>query len=69
MSGDVRYIYPRDAALQAEVIPARVRDIMEYPTSHNIEWRAVMSLLEAVGEITVRRDRKRSKGAAWGSTV
>jgi hypothetical protein len=60
----VRSVYPRDTALQAAVIPARVRDIMEYPTSHSIEWRAVMSLLEAVGEITVRRDRKRSEGAA-----
>jgi len=29
---------------------------MEHPTSHNIEWRAVMSLLEAVGEVTVRHD-------------
>jgi hypothetical protein len=33
-----------------------VRQIMEHPTSHNIEWRAVMSLLEAVGEVTVRHD-------------
>jgi hypothetical protein len=31
---------------------------MEHPTSHNIEWRAVMSLLEAVGEVTVRHDGK-----------
>jgi len=29
---------------------------MQHPTSHNIEWRAVMSLLEAVGEVTVRHD-------------
>jgi hypothetical protein len=29
---------------------------MAHPTSHNIEWRAVMSLLEAVGEVTVRHD-------------
>jgi hypothetical protein len=35
-----------------------VRQIMEHPTSHNIEWRAVMSLLEAVGEVTVRHDGK-----------
>ncbi len=31
---------------------------MQHPTSHNIEWRAVMSLLEAVGEVTVRHDGK-----------
>jgi hypothetical protein len=31
---------------------------MRHPTSHNIEWRAVMSLLEAVGEVTVRHDGK-----------
>jgi hypothetical protein len=29
---------------------------MQHPTSHNIEWRAVMSLLEAAGEVTVRHD-------------
>jgi hypothetical protein len=33
-----------------------LRQIMTHPTSHNIEWRAVMSLLEAVGEVTVRHD-------------
>ena len=31
---------------------------MRHPTSHNIVWRAVMSLLEAVGEVTVRHDGK-----------
>ena len=31
---------------------------MRHPTSHNIEWRAVMSLLEAIGEVTVRHDGK-----------
>jgi hypothetical protein len=35
-----------------------LRQIMEHPTSHNVEWRAVMSLLEAVGEVTVRHDGK-----------
>jgi hypothetical protein len=35
-----------------------LRQIMQHPTSHNIEWRAVMSLLEAVGEVTVRHDGK-----------
>jgi hypothetical protein len=29
-----------------------VRQIFEHPTSHNIEWRAVMSLLEAIGTVT-----------------
>ena len=31
---------------------------MEHPASRNIEWRAVMSLLEAVGDVTVRHDGK-----------
>ena len=35
-----------------------VRQILEHPTSHNIEWRAVMSLLEAVATVTVRHDGK-----------
>jgi hypothetical protein len=35
-----------------------LRQIMEHPTSHNIEWRAVVSLLEAVGDVTVRHDGK-----------
>ncbi len=35
-----------------------LRQIMEHPTSHNIEWRAVMSLLQAVGDVTVRHDGK-----------
>jgi hypothetical protein len=35
-----------------------LRQIMEHPTSHNIEWRAVMSLLEAVGEVNVHHDGK-----------
>ena len=35
-----------------------VRQILEHPTSHNIEWRAVMSLLDAVGTVTVRHDGK-----------
>jgi hypothetical protein len=35
-----------------------VRQIFEHPTSHNIEWRAVMSLLEAVGTVTERHDHK-----------
>jgi hypothetical protein len=35
-----------------------LRQIFEHPTSHNIEWHAVMSLLEAVGSVTVRHDGK-----------
>jgi len=35
-----------------------LRQIFEHPTSHNIEWRAVMSLLQAVGTVTVRHDGK-----------
>ena len=35
-----------------------LRQIFEHPTSHNIEWRAVVSLLEAVGTVDVRHDGK-----------
>ena len=35
-----------------------MRQIFEHPTSHNIEWHAVTSLLEAVGSATVRHDGK-----------
>jgi hypothetical protein len=35
-----------------------LREIFRHPTSHNIEWRAVLSLLEAVGTVTVRHDGK-----------
>jgi hypothetical protein len=35
-----------------------LRQIFEHPASHNIEWRAVMSLLEVVGTVTVRHDGK-----------
>jgi hypothetical protein len=35
-----------------------LRQIFEHPTSHNIEWRAVTSLLEAVGSVTVHQDGK-----------
>jgi len=35
-----------------------LRQIFEHPTSHNIEWRAVLSLLEAIGTATVRHDGK-----------
>lgn len=35
-----------------------LRQIFEHPTSHNIEWRAVVSLLEAVGSVTQEHDGK-----------
>ena len=35
-----------------------LRQIFAHPMSHNVEWRAVLSLLEAVGTVTVRHDGK-----------
>jgi hypothetical protein len=35
-----------------------LRQILQHPTSHNIEWRAVTSLLEAVATVTEARDGK-----------
>ena len=35
-----------------------LRQIFQHPTSHNIEWRAVTSLLETIGTVTVRHDGK-----------
>jgi hypothetical protein len=35
-----------------------LRKIFEHPVSHNIEWREVVSLLEAVGTVDVRHDGK-----------
>jgi hypothetical protein len=35
-----------------------LRQIFEHPASHNVEWHAVLSLLEAVGSVTVRHDGK-----------
>jgi hypothetical protein len=35
-----------------------LRQIFAHPVSHNIEWHAVVSLLEAVGTVTTRRDQK-----------
>lgn len=35
-----------------------LRQIFQHPTSHNIEWRAVLSLLEAVGEVEERKEGK-----------
>ena len=32
-----------------------LRQIFAHPVSHNVEWRAVRSLLEAVGTVTVRQ--------------
>jgi hypothetical protein len=35
-----------------------LRQIFEHPVSHNIEWHAVLSLLEAVGTVTTHHDGK-----------
>lgn len=35
-----------------------LRQIFEHPTSHNIEWRAVISLLETVGTVAEHRGGK-----------
>jgi hypothetical protein len=35
-----------------------LRQIFQHPASHNIEWHAVTSLLEAVATVTVRHDGK-----------
>ena len=32
--------------------------IFQHPTSHNIEWHRVLSLLEAVGSVELRHDGK-----------
>ena len=32
--------------------------IMRHPVSHNIEWNAVLSLLEAIGSVTQTHDGK-----------
>jgi hypothetical protein len=49
-------------APQPEKLDARHRDtlrkIFRHPASNNIEWREVMSLLEAVGTATRHRDGK-----------
>ncbi len=34
-----------------------LRRIFEHPTSHNVEWREVTSLLDAVGTVTVHGNR------------
>ncbi|MGD0558261.1 MAG: hypothetical protein ABSA93_25175 [Streptosporangiaceae bacterium] len=35
-----------------------LREIFRHPTSHNIEWHAVVSLLEAIGTVTQHHDGK-----------
>jgi hypothetical protein len=35
-----------------------LRKLFEHPTSHNIEWREIVSLLEAVGTTERRHDGK-----------
>lgn len=31
-----------------------MRQILEHPASHNVEWRAVISLFEAIGSVETR---------------
>jgi hypothetical protein len=35
-----------------------LRQLLDHPTSHNIEWHAVLSLLEVVGSVTQHHDGK-----------
>jgi hypothetical protein len=35
-----------------------LRQIFQHPVGHNIEWRAVVSLLEAIGSVVEHRDGK-----------
>jgi hypothetical protein len=35
-----------------------LREIFEHPTSHNIEWHAVTSLLDAIGSVATHHDGK-----------
>ena len=35
-----------------------LRQIFQHPASHNIEWHAVTSLLEAMGTVTTHHDGK-----------
>jgi hypothetical protein len=35
-----------------------LRQLFQHPAGHNIEWRAVLSLLEAVGSIVEHHDGK-----------
>ena len=35
-----------------------LREIFQHPVSHNIEWRAVVSLLETVGSVSEHHDGK-----------
>jgi hypothetical protein len=36
---------------------ATLRKLFQHPVSHNIEWRAVVSLLEAVGSVQQREGK------------
>ena len=35
-----------------------VQKILQHPSSHNIEWHDVVSLLEAIGTVETHRDNK-----------
>lgn len=61
------------ASNEASHLSANHRDtllqIFQHPTSHNIEWHAVLSLLEAVGEVEERKDGKYSVALGGESHV
>jgi hypothetical protein len=64
--GDPDIVTPKGGHMPADVEPHHLspnhRDtllqIFQHPTGHNIEWHAVLSLLEAVGEVEDRKDGK-----------
>ena len=46
-----------------------LRQIFEHPVSHNIEWHAVLSLLEAIGSVTKHHNGKLGLTVATQSAV
>jgi hypothetical protein len=46
-----------------------LRQIFAHPVSHNIEWRAVTSLAEAVGTVTEHHDGKLTVQVGSAETV
>ena len=46
-----------------------LREIFQHPTGHNIEWHAVVSLMEAVGSVTTHHDGKVTVTAGSQSLV
>ncbi len=58
----VRYEGSSMSTSEPEHLNNRHRDtllqIFQHPTSHNVEWQAVLSLLEAAGSVELRHDGK-----------